>query len=449
MAERLSTLEAGFLHAEDADRNTTLGIGGLAILDGPIPDHDELMATLGERIAACPRFAQRLNRRVLDLGAPQWVDDGRFRLAEHVRRVAVPAPGTDHDLFAVVADLMSWRLERDRPLWEIWVIDGLSDGRWAMLMKVHPCLADGVATVHILTGLSDNGITERPPAPHHEAESVVQGRRGGWLGLLDGASEVLSGLGRAEQTLRGAADIAAGLLRSASPLTGPITTRRRYVAARVDLDDVRRICRAFAVTVEDVALAALTESYRSMLLQRGDQLGPDSLRTLVPLGTQSVLLPRLPAEEENPVLRLRLVQARLAAAKAAAGHRPSGTLAAATRMLPFPVAAWAMNLLSRLPQRSVVTMAVQLPGPSEPLQLMGRRVVQVLPIPPIGLQLRTGVAILSYADRLFFGVLADFSVADADELARGIEAAVARLLARSKRRKPARDRHGLSLVVTA
>lgn len=446
MAPRLTTLEAGFLHAEDADRNTTLGIGGLAILDGPIPDHDALMATLGERIAACPRFAQRLVRRVLDLDAPRWVDDRRFRLADHVRRVAVPAPGGDDDLFRVVADLMSWRLDRDRPLWEIWVIDGLSDDRWAMLMKVHPCLADGVATVHILTGLSDNGITERPPARHHDTESPAPPRRTGWLGLLDGAAEVAAGLGRAEQTLRGAAEVAAGLLRSASPLNGPITTRRRYVAARVDLDDVRRICRAFDVTVDDVALAALTDSYRAMLLRRGDRLGPDSLRTLVP-DTAQVLLPRLPVGEDNPVLRLRLVQARLAAEKAATRHRPPDPLAAAARMLPFPVTAWAMNLLARLPQRSVATMAVHLPGPGEPLQLMGRRVIEVLPIPPIGMQLRTGVAILSYADRLFFGVLADFTVADADELARGIEAAVAVLLARSRRRKPARDRHGLALVV--
>lgn len=447
MAERLSPLEAGLLHAEDADQNTNLGIGGLAILDGPIPDHDELLMTLGERIAACPRFAQRLDRRLFNLGAPQWVDDGRFSLAHHVRRIAVPAPGGDDELFRVVADVMSWRLDRDRPLWEIWVIDGLREDRWALLMKVHPCLADGIATVHILTGLSDHGIPGRPHTPDHGAESPSSGHPPGWSRLLGGAADVAGGLVRAEQTVRGVAEVAVGLLRSASPLNGPISTRRRYVAARVDLADVRRICRAFDVTVSDVALAALTESYRQLLLQRGDRPRPDSLRTLVPGAARSALLPRLPVDEENPVVRLRLVHARLLAEKAAALRRAADPLATAARMLPFPMTAWAMGLLSRLPQRSVVTMAVNLPGPSEPLELMGRRVTQVLPIPPLGMQLRTGVAILSYADRLFFGVLADFSITDADELARGIEAAVARLLVRSRRRKPDRDRHGLSLVV--
>lgn len=158
MSQRLTTLDTAFLHAEDTDPHTQLGIGGLAILDGPMPDHASLMSTLAERIAACPRFSQRLRRQTFDLSAPEWVDDDKFDLSFHIRRVALPSSGSDEDLFQVVADVMSWRLDRNRPLWEIWLISELADNRWAILMKVHPCLADAVATVHILTGLSDYGM---------------------------------------------------------------------------------------------------------------------------------------------------------------------------------------------------------------------------------------------------------------------------------------------------
>ncbi|MBS9531972.1 wax ester/triacylglycerol synthase family O-acyltransferase [Mycobacterium sp. M1] len=453
MADYLTPLDVGFLHLEDTDPHTNLGMGGLAILDGPVPDYDALLSTLGERIAACPRFAQRLRRRFLDLGAPEWIDDADFRLTHHVRRVAVPAPGTDADLHALVADVMSWRLDRNRPLWEIWVIDGLSDGRWAMLMKVHPCVADAIATVHILTGLSDAGVHgaghHRGTAELHQVPPPVEGWRAALRGAAALAGATLDGARWAEQTLRGTVEVAAGLLRPESPLTGPVAGRRRYTTARVDLADVQRICRTFDVTVNDVALAALAESYRTMLIRRGGQPRPDSLRTLVPTRS-TVLMPRLPVDEENPVLRLRMVHARLTQAKAAGDQGPLGVLGAVARTVPFPVTAWAANLLSRLPQRSVMTLAVDVPGPGQALQIMGRNVTQVLPIPPIAMQLRTGTAVLSYADSLYFGILTDFSaVPDADELARGVEAAVARLRTCSVRRRKARDRHGLSLVVNS
>ncbi|MDD7814045.1 wax ester/triacylglycerol synthase family O-acyltransferase [Mycobacterium sp. CSUR Q5927] len=449
MTEHLRPLDTSLLHVEDADRHTHLGMGALAVLDGPIPDHESLISTLGERISACPRFAQRLRRRVFDLGAPEWVHDGNFSLARHVCRVAVPSPGSDDELFAVVAELMSWRLDRDRPLWEIWAIEGLSGGRWALLVKVHPCIADAVATVHILAGLSDEGVAHGS-GPGTASPAKSAGQRTGWHGALSTATSIavdaMMGVVQAEQMLRGAAEFATGLLRPVGPLNGPLTSRRCYTAARVRAAEVDQICRAFDVTVDDVALAAITESYRNILIRRGQCPQPGSLRTLVPT-RQEVLLPRLPVDEDNPVVRLRMVHARLAEAAVAAER--STAVRAVARALPAPVTAWATNLLSRLPQRSVVALAATVPGPELPLHIMGRTVSAVFPIPPIALQLRTGAAILRYADELFFGILADYdAVADADELARGIEAAVARLLARSKRpRRSGRDRHGLALVV--
>ncbi|MEB3062610.1 wax ester/triacylglycerol synthase family O-acyltransferase [[Mycobacterium] zoologicum] len=454
MSQRLSTLDTAFLHAEHTDPHTRLGIGGLAILDGPMPEHDALMATLSERIAACPRFSQRLRRRVFDLDAPQWVDDDKFDLAYHVRRVALPGSGTDEDLYSVVADVMSWQLDHDRPLWEIWLISELAGGRWAMLMKVHPCLADAVATVHILTGLSDDAVAGGDAVEHcmnrHPAGSAridaAHPAPSPWLAALRAPAQIAGdALAAAREIVRSANEFAAGLQRPPSPLNGPVTSRRRYTAAHVALDDVHQICRTFNVTVDDVALAALTEVYRDMLLRRGEKPNAESLRTLVP-SRGAIRLPYLPVHEANPVLRLRLIHARM---EQMTGSGVEGLVAAATRMLPFPVTAWALDLLARLPQRNVATMAVNVAGPRRPLQVMGRNVIGVLPIPPIAVQLRSAAAVLNYADQLFFGILADFdAVPDAEELARGVEAAVARLLERSRRRR-GQDRHGMSLVVTA
>lgn len=438
--DKLTALDAGFLHAEDADQHTNLGIGGLAVLDGPMPDYESLTAALGERIAVCPRFAQRLRRRVLDVSAPEWVDDGNFDLNHHVRRIAVPAPGADESLFGLVADVMSWRLDRDRPLWEIWVIEGLADNRWAMLIKVHPCIADGVATMHILTGLCDNAVVPASAESHCPAvHPVPEPEPLGWR-------EILPDPVATWRTMRGLYEFAVQLLRPVSSLIGPATSRRRYSAARVAMADVRKICRVFDVTVEDVALAALTESYRDMLLRRREGTRPDALRLLMPTSTHPVL-PCLPVDEDSPVLRLRKVHARLSERHAA--DRPPGAVAVAARLVPFPLSAWTLNLLARLPQHSVSALAVQVPGPHQPLQLLGRAVTGVLPIPPIALRVRTGVAILQYGEELFFGILADYAVPDVAELARGVETAVARLLSRSRRRRAIRERHGLSLIVNA
>lgn len=461
--DQLTTLDAGFLHAEDSDRHVSLAIGGLAVLEGPVPDHDSLRSTLARRIAHCPRFAQRLRVLPFNVGAPQWVDDPDFDLSHHLRRIAVPQPGSEEGLFRLVADVMSWRLDRSRPLWEIWVIEGLADGQWAMLIKVHHCIADGVATAHMLAGLSDGGHGDtfahriRAAKEPEPAGFAVPNLRSLW--------RTSTGLATATaRAVRGAAELTAGLVRPApsSPLNGSITDLRRYSAVRIPLEDIRQVCRTFDVTINDVALAALTESYRALLVRRGEQPLPDSLRTLVPVSMRSadafdttdnrvsVMLPYLPVDEESPVRRLRKVHSRLSKTKATGQRQAGNALVSIANVVPFALTSWALRLLTRLPQRGVVALATNVPGPAEPLKIVGRKVTGVMPIPPLAMQLRTGVAMLSYADDLFFGILADFdAVPDVDELARGIEVAVARLVARSKRRKAADDRGGLSLVVSA
>jgi diacylglycerol O-acyltransferase len=449
--EHLSTLDAGFLEAEDSDRHVSLAVGGVSVIEGPMPDYDSLTAAIAERILKVPRFRQILRTHILDLGPPEWVDDPHLDVTHHIRRAALPHPGDDEALYRFAADVMERRLDRERPLWECWIIEGLAGGRWAMLMKIHHCIADGIATMHMFSGLSDGGegdtfateirAANEPSERPFRLPSVSLNPLNWASGMWHLATSATSA---AALAVEGAVEITGGLLRPAAPssLAGPITTMRRYSAARVSLADVAEVCRTSGVTLNDVALAAITDSFRAALVRRGEQPRRNSLRTLVPVSIRSndaldatdnrvsVMLPFLPVEKEDPAEQLRAVHRRLNRTKASGQRQAGGIFVAAVNVIPFPLTAWAVRALTRLPQRGVVTLATNVPGPRKRMQIMGREVVLVLPIPPIALQLRTGIAIVSYVDELVFGITADYDAApDVDELARGIEQAVARLLA--------------------
>jgi diacylglycerol O-acyltransferase / wax synthase len=452
--ERLSTLDAGFLEAEDSDRHVSLAIGALSVIAGPMPDFDSLVAGLSERILSVPRFRQVLRTQPLDLGPPHWVDDPNLDISHHVRRAALPRPGDDAALFRWVADIMERRLDRDRPLWECWIVDGLPYNRWAILMKIHHCIADGIAASRMLAALCDDAeggtfATKIRAAKQNPARS---GRRLPQVTLnpvnwITGAWRTSLGVATAAaQAVQGAIEIAGGIIRPAgSPLTGPVTSRRRYTGVHVPLEDVARVCEKFGVTVNDVALAAITESFRTMLIRRGEQPKRNSLRTLVPVSVRSsdaadktdnrvsVMFPYLPVEHADSLQQLQAVHRRLTRAKGSGQRQAGSAFVSAANVIPFPLTAWTVRALTRLPQRGVVTLATNVPGPRRRQHIMGREVIRLLPIPPIALQLRIVIAILSYADHLSFGIIADYDAApDVDELARGIERAVANLADLSK-----------------
>ncbi len=456
--ERLTTLEASFLEAEDADRHLSLAIGALAIIDGPIPEQQRLIATLSERMLAVPRFTQVVHSHPLELAAPEWVDDANFDITHHMRWAALPQPGDDAALFRVIADLMERRLDRDHPLWECWVIEGLPDGRWAALIKIHHCMADGIAAMRMLASFADEGagatfasdIRAAKELPSSIVLSAGLSRNPlTWAGGLWRASVATTST--AAHTAVGAAEFVTGLLTPAagSSLRGPVANMRRYSAARVSLKEVETVCQAFGVTLNDVALAAITDSFRTMLLRRGEKPRRSSLRTLIPVSVRppdamdrtdirvAAMLSSLPVEQADPVKRLKLVHARLDRLKNSGERQAANTFVTLSNYLPFVVSAWAIRLLTRLPQRSVVTLATNVPGPRQRLQVLGRPVEELLPIPPIALQLRTVISMLSYVDELVFGITADYDATpDVDELASGIELGVARLVTRALSRKP-------------
>jgi diacylglycerol O-acyltransferase / wax synthase len=465
--EQLTALDATFLEVEDSDPHVSLAVGGVSIMEGPAPGYDEVVSAFADRVPAIPRCTQILRTHPLDLGAPEWVDDPHFEISRHLHRLALPHPGGDAELFQTIAAVMERRLDRERPLWECYVIEGLSDGRWAVLTKIHHCIADGIATTQILAKFSDDpddrGGANTFATDIRAAKEPANAGPGlsfnplSWLSGI--ARSALAAAATAEQVAVGAAELTASLFSPGpeSSLSGPITTMRRFSVARVRLADLQRVARAFDVTLNDVALAAITDSYRKMLLDRGEQPGRNSLRTLVPVSVRptnhfhmtdnqvSAMLPLLPVDEGDPVEQLLLVHNRLTRMKASGQREGGSALVSAAKNVPFAFSAWAVRLLARLPQRAVVALATNVPGPRKPQKVMGRQVLEIFPIPPIAFQLRTGIAMLSYADKFIFGITADYDTApDIGALAGGIENGVAQLVeaSRTRERKLARVERG-------
>ncbi|WP_343574814.1 wax ester/triacylglycerol synthase domain-containing protein [Mycobacterium sp.] len=238
--EHLSTLDAGFLQAEDADPHISLAVGALAVLSGPAPEFEHLVAVLGKRLTGVPRFSQVLRTHPFDLAAPDWAEDGAFDLRHHVRRAAVLSPGDDEALFRLAATLMERRLDRDHPLWECWMLEGLKDGQWALLMKIHHCIADGIATTQLLARLADEGRNDTfvskihpapaPPDSDRPSHSLFDPRY--WVDRMWHTSVASSSA--VARAAEGVLEIAGALTRPVQPsgLNGPVTGMRRYVAAQ-------------------------------------------------------------------------------------------------------------------------------------------------------------------------------------------------------------------------
>ncbi|MBJ7338129.1 wax ester/triacylglycerol synthase family O-acyltransferase [Mycolicibacterium sp.] len=447
--ERLSVLDAGFLEAEDSDDHVSLAIGALAILDGPPPPFAELMTLIAERVRRIPRCMQVVKSHQWDWSAPEWILDTAFNVEHHVRHTAVASPGDERALFGVVADLMERRLDRARPLWECWMIEGVADGKWAMLTKIHHCIADGISAGSILTQMCDGENTETFATDIRGSKQVPERRTGfvvpslNPLHLIADSWHLSQSVARtAYRVTAGAAEIAAGIVSPAAPsLTGPVSDLRRYSAARVSLADLDAVRKRYEVTINDVALAAISDSFRMALLRRGRDPKRNSLRTLIPVSLRtadslhepdnrvSVMLPLLPVEEADPVQRLLTVHTRLMTAKSSGQRQAGGAVVAGSSYLPFALTAWTIRLLTKLPQRGVVTVATNVPGPRQRLRVMDREVVSLMPVPPIALQLRTGIAIMTYADELVFGLIGDFDAdVGVEELAAGIDVGVQRLI---------------------
>ena len=464
--DRLNALDAVFVDAEDADPHVSMAIASIAVFEGPAPAHEEFLAYLAGRLPLVPRYRHKLRTIPFRLGRPVWVEDPDFDLRYHVRRTALPAPGGDRQLADLMARVMSQRLDRDHPLWEYWVVEGLAEGRWALISKVHHCMVNGVSGTDLYRVIFDFSPEPSPPARaddrtvNAEPSAVELAARAALDAVMLPAREALALRGAAADlagSLRQAAEMARAVARLApaarpatgSSLSGHIGRQRRYTWARVSLDDVKTIKQALGGTVNDVVLTAISGGFRALLLARGEQPGSHMVRSLVPVsvrapGAESVydnqvsaLLADLPVHVANPVERLAAVRSELTTLKESKEAMLGEALTSVGRFTPFPFASWWSRLAFGLPQREIVTVTTNVPGPRQTLYGMGRRLLEIIPYVPIATTLRTGISIFTYGGQVTFGITGDFAAnPDLDVLAHGIEDGAAELLKAARGGQP-------------
>jgi WS/DGAT/MGAT family acyltransferase len=360
---------------------------------------------------------------------------------------------------------MSQNLDRAKPLWEMWVVEGVGEGRWALLSKVHHAMVDGVASTDLMTVLLDKERNpDRPPAA-----AWAPGRPPGAARLLVDAlieraanpfvaAEQLAGAVRTPRRLASAlGDTSRGLVgfagvarrREPSSLNGPLSPHRRWAWARGRLSEVQAVRGAFGGTVNDVVLAAITSGFRELLRSRGESVDR-VLRTLVPVSVRregergtynnrvSAMFAELPVGVEDPVVRLEAIRAQMAGLKESKQAVAGETLTSLSGFAPPMLLALGARLASRLPQRTLNTGTTNVPGPQFPLYLAGRRLLESFPYIPLFAQVRVAVAIFSYDGALSFGVSGDYDTApDIDVLCRGIERGLSELVGLAQPRTPA------------
>jgi WS/DGAT/MGAT family acyltransferase len=467
--ERMSPLDAGFIDLEDEDRHASLAIASVAVLEGPAPSYEEFLTAVGGRLPLMPRYRHRARHIPFDLGRPVWVEDPHFDLRYHIRQTALPAPGGDEQLRRLMERVMAQRLDRERPLWETWLIEGLEGGRWAVLTKVHHCMADGISATDLyrvffdLTPEPSPGVedTWKPVPEPSTLRLTAEALRDLVLNPVKQAYALRDVLRTPGEVIRRTIAVGRGLAKLTgalvparnSSLSGPIGQSRRYRLVRASLADVKVVRQRFGGTVNDVVLAVITGAFRKLLLARGEQPGPHTIRSLVPVSVRapgdesiydnrvSLLLADLPVDIADPIERLAAMHAHLEELKASMEAEAGEAMTSIARYEPFPLLSLGVRLAFRAPQRIVVTVTTNVPGPRQPLYALGRRVLEIHPYVPIATTVRFGVAIFSYCEMITVGITGDrASTPDIDVFAHGIEESLADLVAAARRPPPARRR---------
>ncbi|MEU5881541.1 wax ester/triacylglycerol synthase family O-acyltransferase [Spirillospora sp. NPDC047279] len=446
--ERLSGLDAGFFFAES--ENTPLHIASVTVFEGPAPTYGEVVRAVIAKLPKVPRYRQRVRAVPLHLGRPVWVDDPHFNILYHVRHTAVPKPGGPEELRNLAGRVLSQRLDTAKPLWEIWLVEGLEDGRWALITKVHHCVVDGVGGVDLMTTLFDISPDTGPPEatgipePERQPSSLELLADTARTAVAEPARQVAALPGAARRLLststlrRVGIDVPATIGRLARSTTGSLNgtvgPHRRWMWIHADLDEIRTVRKAFGGTVNDVVLTAVTAGFRELLDARGELEEGTRVRTLVPVSVRarsergelankvSGVLVNLPVGEGDP--RRRLFEIRNQMNEVKRTHEAAGgeALALLAGFAPTLMALGSRYALSHS-QPIMQTVVTNVPGPPFPLYVLGRRLVGLYPFVPLALGMRVGIALFSYEGRLTFGLTGDFDgMPDLNVLADGIRA---------------------------
>ena len=462
--DRLTSVDAGFLIEEERG-DAHMHIGALVVSHGPAPDIASFRRHIADRLHLVPRYRQRVVDAPFGTGRPLWAEDPQFNLQYHVRHTALPAPGNDEQLHGLVGRIHGQRLDRRRPLWEMWLVEGLQGGRWALINKTHHALVDGVGGVDVLTALVD--LTEE--VRHVEAPPWRPHRRPSTWTLLQRAAESTAGraasaaglAGRLardpRRVLRSAAAPAQGLTEllwqvisdpaPTTPLNVRVGPHRRYATTALPLADFKVVKDGLGGTVNDAVLAAVAGALGEFLRSRGvvperDLVAcvPMSLRTGDQAGSAgnqiSIMTAALPVGVRDPAERFHRVHASMTRLKRSNQAVGAQALTTMEDFAPPTVLAEASRL--NFSARVYNLLVTNVPGPQFPFYLLGRRVEAVFPIAFLSPTHALAVAAISYEGSVNVGLLGDFdAMPEVDRLAEGLHRALAELVAAARVRQAA------------
>ncbi|RYU12858.1 WS/DGAT/MGAT family O-acyltransferase [Nocardioides iriomotensis] len=482
MSERLRSEDMAFLVTESAStpmHNATLEVFSQPEGDRAGFDYDTLVGLIADRIAFVPRYRQRLRTVPGRLASPVWVDDDDFDLTFHVRRSALPKPGSIEQLRELTARIVSRQLDRNRPLWEVYLIEGLDQGRFAILTKSHQVLVDGVSTVDlgqvILDVEPELGDTVhddwRPldsPSPARMLADAIGDT------LRHPRTAVATARDNAESTLRSAGSAgvraldALGALSSRraspdSPLSAALSEQRRFATVKTRLEDYRKVRRRHGGTVNDVILATITGALRAWLMTRAESVhGSRTFRAMVPMGViDNDLEPtslgsqvaghllNLPVGESSPVVRLHQVSYALKAHKETGRAVAADRLAGVAGFAPTTFHALGARVAAAQTRRGFHLVITNVPGPQFPLYAAGAPMLESYPVPPLLPGHALAIGVTSYDGHVYFGLNGDRdAVPDLDVLAQCLVEALEELVDSASDSRPRAPRGRKKVTTT-
>ena len=453
--DRLSSTDVSFLTNESSSSH--MHVGAIMIFEGPAPSYEDLLDHIQSRLRLVPRFRQKLAYPPVQTGRPFWVDDPNLNLEYHVRHSALPAPGSEDQLRRMAARVFSQQLDRSKPLWELWLVQGLTRNRFALLTKTHHAVVDGASGVDIATVLFD--LNPVPEQPHSDDAWTPQPEPSSATLLAKGVEDVARAPVRAVRRLERAVQHPESAVKQVSdaveavsevgwnfanpapkvPMNVEIGSHRRFAWVRSDLDRFKRVKNALGGTVNDVVLAVVAGALREWLRGRGIRTEGLELRAQVPVSIRAsdehgqlgnrlaVMRAPLPVYIADPVRRLEAVSQAMKGLKQSKQALGAEVISRFNDFAPPTLLAQAarINFSTRLFNLTVTNV----PGPQVPLYVLGRELEDIFPIGFLPPNQALFVAIMSYNGGMNFGLLADYdSIDDVDVIASGIETAIAELV---------------------
>ena len=453
--DRLSSTDVSFLTNESSSSH--MHVGAIMIFEGPTPSYEDLLDHIQSRHRLVPRFRQKLAYPPAQTGRPFWVDDPNLNLEYHVRHSALPAPGSEDQLRRMAARVFSQQLDRSKPLWELWLVQGLTRNRFALLTKTHHAVVDGASGVDIATVLFD--LNPVPEQPHSDDAWTPQPEPSSATLLAKGVEDVARAPVRAVRRLERAVQHPESAVKQVSdaveavsevgwnfanpapkvPMNVEIGSHRRFAWVRSDLDRFKRVKDALGGTVNDVVLAVVAGALREWLRGRGIRTEGLELRAQVPVSIRAsdehgqlgnrlaVMRAPLPVYIADPVRRLEEVSQAMKGLKQSKQALGAEVISRFNDFAPPTLLAQAarINFSTRLFNLTVTNV----PGPQVPLYVLGRELEDIFPIGFLPPNQALFVAIMSYNGGINFGLLADYdSMDDVDVIASGIETAIAELV---------------------